>query len=232
MKIVMLNQLRMKRLRSLLNKLLLQGQALLMFQNPMISIAALNIRGLNHLPKQQEVQQVVRSNKLSICAILDSHVAVSKLQNICASVFGNWYWTSNSNKCEKGTRIIRGSDPDVVDVMKINQTRQVLNCQVKLINENKHFFCSFIYAGNHYWYRKSLWRDLNIHKCFVDNRPWVLLGDFNVALNIEDTSTGTSGITYGMSDFKECVEKIEVEDINMVGLHYMWTNDQMLSRVC
>lgn len=45
------------------------------------------------------------------------------------------------------------------------------------------------------------------------------MGDFNVPLNIENTSTGTSGITYVMADFKECVENIKVEDVNMVGLH-------------
>lgn len=149
-------------------------------------------------------------------------MSVSKLQGICTNIFGNWNWTLNSNQCEKGTRIILGCDHDKVDVMKLNQTDQVLHCQVKLVNDNKHFFCSFIYAGNHYWYRKKLWNDLGMHKNFVNGRPWVLLGDFNVALNIEDTSTGTSGITYGMMDFKDCVESIEIEDVNRVGLHYTW----------
>ncbi|GJZ69373.1 RNA-directed DNA polymerase, eukaryota, reverse transcriptase zinc-binding domain protein [Tanacetum coccineum] len=53
-------------------------------------------------------------------------------------------------------------------------------------------------------------------------RPWVLLGDFNVALNIEDNSSGTSSITCGMGDFKDCMEEIEVRDLNQTGLHYTW----------
>lgn len=154
----------------------------------MISIAAWNIRGLNRFPKQLEIQEVVKANGLSVCLILESHVDVSKLQNICSKVFGSWYWTTNNEQCLKGTRIILGWDPDVVNIMIINQTDQVLHCLFRLIKENKQFFSSFIYAGNQYWYRKSLWNDLDKHKSFVDKKPWVLLGDFNVALNIEDTS--------------------------------------------
>lgn len=106
--------------------------------------------------------------------------------------------------------------------MIINQTDQVLNCQIILTNDNKSFLSSFIYAGNQFWYCKTLSKDLDIHKNFINKRPWVLLGDFNVSLNIEDTSTGTSGITYGMKGFKSFVENIEVEDMNKVRLHYTW----------
>lgn len=54
------------------------------------SVAAWNIRGLNFHPKQKEVQEVVSSNSLSICAVLESHVLLPKLQKICSSVFGGW----------------------------------------------------------------------------------------------------------------------------------------------
>lgn len=144
----------------------------------MISITSWNIRGLNRLPKQQEVQEVVRSNNLSVCAILESHVAISKLQSSCSNMFGSWYWTVNNNQCVKGTRIIIGWDLTRVDVMTISQTDQVLRCMIKLINDNKTFYCSFIYAGNLYWNRKSLWKDLDRHKLFVNKRhgfSWVIL---------------------------------------------------------
>lgn len=49
-----------------------------------------------------------------------------------------------------------------------------------------------------------------------------MLGHFNVSLNIEDGIRGTSGVSMGMAEFKECVQNIGVEDINHSGLHYMW----------
>lgn len=106
----------------------------------MFSLVAWNIRGLNRLPKQKEVQEVVRENKLSICAILESHVNIAKLQKVCACVFNTWDWKSNNQFFQRGTRIILGWDPGNVDVMILDQSHQVLHCQVSIISELKDFF--------------------------------------------------------------------------------------------
>lgn len=157
-----------------------------------------------------------------MCAILESHVDISKLQNVCSKVFTNWVWTSNNQYCQRGTRIILGWDPDYVDVMLLNQSDQVLHCQVRIIAVNKVLFCSFVYAGNKIQHRRELWRSLKMHKRFVDVNPWAVLGDFNVSLNIEDSTRGSSGLCNGMVEFKECVEEIGIEDIHQSGIRYTW----------
>ncbi|GKB09901.1 hypothetical protein Tco_0843824 [Tanacetum coccineum] len=48
------------------------------------------------------------------------------------------------------------------------------------------------------------------------------MGDFNVALNIEDSYSGSSMMNSAMCGFKDCVKKIEVIDINSYGLHFTW----------
>lgn len=95
-----------------------------------------------------------------------------------------------------------------------------MHCQVKCRLTNSSFFCSFIYAANDHYVRRDLWDELILHKYFVANNPWVLLGDFNVALDIDDTSTGSSGLPKCILEFKECVKKIEISDINCSGLKY------------
>ncbi|GJU34638.1 uncharacterized protein Tco_1182992 [Tanacetum coccineum] len=52
--------------------------------------------------------------------------------------------------------------------------------------------------------------------------PWCLMGDFNSALNLEDHAFGTSLIDISMREFKECVEDIEVADVNKLGLQFTW----------
>ncbi|PWA56744.1 RNA-directed DNA polymerase, eukaryota, Reverse transcriptase zinc-binding domain protein [Artemisia annua] len=49
-----------------------------------------------------------------------------------------------------------------------------------------------------------------------------LLGDFNSALNLEDRVEGSSVIDIAMREFKECVEVIEVFDVNRSGLQFTW----------
>ncbi|KAK1406264.1 hypothetical protein QVD17_41555 [Tagetes erecta] len=185
--------------------------------------AAWNIRGLNRPLKQNEVKRVIQENNIQICAVLESHVSVDRLASICKRVFRDWDWSSNGNFCDKGTRIILGWNPNVVDVMVISQASQVVHAQVFFKKGGQSFLCSFVYAKNYYCDRRELWEQLNKHKIFARSMPWVILGDFNVALNSEDCAMGSSKIDLGVKEFRECVQNIEMIDINCSGLQYTWT---------
>lgn len=147
------------------------GQALPVLKVPVINVAAWNIRGLNQLPKQMEVRSLIRENHISLCAILESRVAVKTLKKVCSKVFGSWAWTSNGKLCNHGTRIIFGWDHNALDVMVINQSTQTVHCQVTCRSSKISFFCSFIYAANNHYVRRDLWNELIMHKRFVANNP-------------------------------------------------------------
>nr|XP_043639247.1 uncharacterized protein LOC122610317 [Erigeron canadensis] len=164
----------------------------------------------------------MHENQLHICAILESHIDISQLVSVCKKICKSWDWTSNGGLCSKGTRIILGWNSDIVDVMVLSQTDQVMHAQVIYKIDKKAMFCSFVYADNYYKNRRELWQNLSRHKVLVGNRPWVILGDFNSSLNLEDSFSGSSSISIGMREFKECVEMIEMFDINSMGLHYTW----------
>ncbi|GKB06393.1 hypothetical protein Tco_0834626 [Tanacetum coccineum] len=151
-----------------------------------------------------------------------SHVDINALASVCSKVFRNWEWTSNVNLCNKGCRIILGWNKDVVDVVVMAQTDQAIHAKVIHRADQKAICCTFIYAGNDPRDRRVLWADLSLHKRVVRGLPWVLLGDFNVALNMEDISTGSSSMNSAMCDFKDCVRSIEVMDIHSTGLHFTW----------
>ncbi|GKA10640.1 RNA-directed DNA polymerase, eukaryota, reverse transcriptase zinc-binding domain protein [Tanacetum coccineum] len=177
---------------------------------------------MNLSPKHQEVRQVIFENKLSVCAILESHVAGHNLGRMCKFVFSHWDWVSNAMTCNKGTRIIVGWNHNDVDVTVIHQDAQVVHTRIWIKAERKELFCSFVYAHNRYIHRRSLWNGLCLHKNYVRNRPWCLLGDFNASLFVGDTSMGSSGFDIAMREFNECVEHIEVMDIQSTGLQFTW----------
>ncbi|GJX91611.1 putative reverse transcriptase domain-containing protein [Tanacetum coccineum] len=116
-----------------------------------------------------------------------------------------WKWTSSGGLCTKGTRIILGWNDDNVDIMIMAQTNQVMHCQINTRGDNRTIFCSFIYADNYYVDRRALWNNLAAHGSFMQDKPWVLLGDFNAALNLEDHSCGGYEPNISMREFKECV---------------------------
>nr|GFB23689.1 RNA-directed DNA polymerase, eukaryota, reverse transcriptase zinc-binding domain protein [Tanacetum cinerariifolium] len=75
--------------------------------------------------------------------------------------------------------------------------------------DKKELFCSFVYAHNRYIQRRDMWNNLGNHKNYIRNRPWCIVGDFNVSLSADEKSTGPSNIDTGMRDFQDCVEAIE-----------------------
>ncbi|XP_022003166.1 uncharacterized protein LOC110900589 [Helianthus annuus] len=189
----------------------------------MVSLASWNIRGLNRPLKQMEVRQIVKDSNLSLCAILESHVGIDKLGKVCKSVFRSWDWTSNGACCNKGTRIIVGWNPGIFDVMVLFQSSQVMHLQIYFKLDRRIIFCSIVYAANYYVTRRELWRHLTMHKAAVGNNPWVIFGDFNSALNMEDNSMGSSSVSVGMKEFRDCVDSMEMFDINKSGLHFTWS---------
>nr|GEU47038.1 hypothetical protein [Tanacetum cinerariifolium] len=60
---------------------------------------------------------------------------------------------------------------------------------------------------------------MEMHKVYIRQRPWCLLGDFNSAFTLDDMLTGSSTIDISMREFKECVDNIEVMDIQKTGGH-------------
>ncbi|GJT66824.1 sodium/hydrogen exchanger 6, partial [Tanacetum coccineum] len=105
-----------------------------------------------------------------------------------------------------------------VDVVVVYDTCKKVNMRV----DNKTLFYSFVYADNYYIDHRVLRNNLVRHAGLMQNKPWVLLGDFNAALNIEDHSSGGYEPNVAMHDFKECVQVMEVADVNSTGLYYTW----------
>ncbi|XP_076934499.1 uncharacterized protein LOC143600808 [Bidens hawaiensis] len=181
-----------------------------------------NVRGVNRFPKQSEVRQVIAENKISLCAILESHVQPSNLNGICSRIFRNWSWSSNGNVCEKYSRVIVGWDTNVMDLMILSQSDQVVHTQISLKSDRKVIFFSFIYAHNSYLLRRQLWQNLLIHNNFVNNQPWIVMGDFNTIMNLDESTSCASSRDISMVEFKDCIQELEILDLKFTGLQYTW----------
>ncbi|GKE26207.1 RNA-directed DNA polymerase, eukaryota, reverse transcriptase zinc-binding domain protein, partial [Tanacetum coccineum] len=83
-----------------------------------------------------------------------------------------------------------------------------------------------VYASNSYIDRRKLWRDLRAQKSITNGDPWVIIGDFNVSLKVEEHSNGSFALSNEMNEFLDCTREIEVEDILSSGLHFTWTKSR------
>ncbi|GJQ97256.1 hypothetical protein Tco_0008395 [Tanacetum coccineum] len=92
-------------------------------------------------------------------------------QRMCSKVFKQWQWTSNGLMCSKGSRIILGWNPNIVNVVVVSFDAQVMHV------------CVYFKAD-----KKEL--------------PWCISEDFNVSLNADEKSTGSSYIDTAKSNLR------------------------------
>ncbi|GJY32208.1 RNA-directed DNA polymerase, eukaryota, reverse transcriptase zinc-binding domain protein [Tanacetum coccineum] len=155
--------------------------------------------------------------------VSETHMKKDKIDKVCMKVFGSWLWQNNVRYSSKGCRIVVGWDCNNVTCTLVNATGQSMLYKVKFLSSHAIFFYTFIYAANKGRDRKELWKELSLNNRVVGKSAWVIMGDVNVNLNLEDHSEGVSNFTQDMIDFQDCVNGNELEDINYSGLHFTWT---------
>ncbi|GJX34584.1 RNA-directed DNA polymerase, eukaryota, reverse transcriptase zinc-binding domain protein [Tanacetum coccineum] len=181
-----------------------------------------NIRSMNQKKKQEAVLNLIHDEKISICGIVETHLKPSKIDKVAEKAFGGWDWVSNSSHSMNSCRILVGWDKNKINLMMVHMTNQVMLTIVEILDSKQKFFCSFVYACNSGSDRRNLWEELRKMKMSTSGKPWILMGDFNVTLRIEEHSAGGSRRTKDMQEFLDCVNDIEVEDVNQSGLHFTW----------
>ncbi|KAJ9535204.1 hypothetical protein OSB04_un001715 [Centaurea solstitialis] len=172
--------------------------------------------------KQDEVKNLIHLYNINICAIVETHVRLEALDQVCRCTFGRWSWVSNQVTCTYGTRIILAWDPSLFDVMVLDMNSQCLHAQVRVRGSDVAFFATIVYGANRGVERQLLWTELRKFHTLMGSNPWVITGDFNALLFPHDALGGSSIRNSEMAEFSDCVEDIEVFDLRYTGIQYTW----------
>jgi hypothetical protein len=106
---------------------------------------------------------------------------------------------------------------------------QSINCEIKILHNNHCWFHSFVYGANSGVDRRMLWGNLLYMKGKVLNNPWMICGDFNVVHSLAE-KWGSIKLNSYESEFGNCLNDIEVLDLNFSGCFYTWTNKSEVPR--
>jgi hypothetical protein len=102
-------------------------------------------------------------------------------------------------------------------------SEQSINCSIKSLKNNFCWFHSFVYGANKGVDRKLLWNNLCSMKIRVAANPWMICGNFNVVLSLAE-KWGSNKLNSYELEFGQCLNDLEVMDLNFSGCFYTWTN--------
>lgn len=192
----------------------------------MIDFCSYNVRGLNN--KSAFIKDFISCNKFSLIGLLEtrSHENVAKKLSMEIAPHFNWVFNFDFHP---GGRIWLGWNPIIWDLFVISSSSQQITCSISHRNTSTTFFISFIYGFNTSAARRPLWSELSSLSGIIADSLWVLSGDFNVCLSLEEKRGGSIIWSAGMTEFKDCVLSLGLSDLRFTGKFLTWWDNNISS---
>lgn len=142
------------------------------------------------------------------------------------SSFTGWNYEANYEFSDLG-RIWVIWDPSVTLSIH-SKSKQMITCIVRLPNSSTDIAVSYVYGVNCKNGREVLWEEMCALSAdtIISAKPWVVLGDFNQTVNPNDSSSGSTRISKGMTLFRDCLSSSGLSDLTFRGHMFTWWNNQ------
>ena len=188
-------------------------------------IIAWNVRGMNMRVKLAEIGPYLKRLGLPVVVLTETRVRKQNADKVRKYLGRNWNVLDNYDNHSNG-RIWILWNPMVVKITLIESSSQLIHCYLENINGN--FACHFtaIYGLNKIEERRELWEHLDRIGLTMNNQPWLISGDFNSVLGINDRLGGNLVQEHEIRDFANCLINNSLFEIQTRGGHFTWCNQR------
>lgn len=107
---------------------------------------------------------------------------------------------------------------------------QFIHMRLSFLQERVSFLFSAIYGSPQPPTRKFLWEDL-ANLAPADTSPWLLTGDFNATVSMDERRGGAGRPNYGCSSFKAFIHQQGLIDLGSNGSRFTWQRGTTLVRL-
>lgn len=183
-----------------------------------------NVRGCNKPFKQKEIRVFLHTKKVDVAVLLETRVKKEKAQKIVSKIGKGWKGINNYGTTVNG-KIWVIWNPSTAHVQLHEEHEQALHCSVIDVHTGKTQQLIVVYALNTNEQRKKLW-EFVVRKVLQILGPLVMGGDFNAILSVDDRFQGNPIFAVEIEDYTKCIQDCELQEIQAVGAHFTWTNNQ------
>ncbi|XP_019238406.1 PREDICTED: uncharacterized protein LOC109218498 [Nicotiana attenuata] len=183
-------------------------------------IVSWNIRELNKSFKQQELKKFLLSNKVDLIAVLETRVKKHRVQKIRMKIGIDWHFKDNYENAPNGRIWLIWKEANI-HVAVLENIDQMIHCLVKDKNSAFTSYITFVYGLHITKDRIPLWRSL---RNMQTTGPWLIIGDLNSVLNVDDRVNGIPVHQAEIIDFQSCLDDIGVGQITKRGSSFSWCN--------
>lgn len=107
-------------------------------------------------------------------------------------------------------------------------SEQFLHLKVST-DEGQKLFCMFVYAKCDKVARREIWG--SIRQILEENEAWMIGGDFNTVLSLNERMSGRYPRHHFIEDFNEAIFDSGLIDVDFEGAPFTWTNNRLWQRL-
>ena len=191
-----------------------------------MNIILRNCRGALNLHFQVIVADRVNHHSPVVLIITEIRVGGDRVKEITSRLPFDGVIIVDTIGFAEGIWLIWNSDR--VDGAQLACTEQEIRRTIKVRSSNLSWLISSVYASLRVAKRKVLWSNL-VHTASLHHLPWLLLGDFNEVLYIDDKFRGRPVNFRRAFNFKSCLDTCGMIDLGFHGPRFTWSNLRELS---
>nr|XP_016472175.1 PREDICTED: uncharacterized protein LOC107794213 [Nicotiana tabacum] len=121
-------------------------------------------------------------------------------------------------------------DPTAISFTMLETHEHFIHGIIQARDNSTVIHFSAIYGLHTVPTRTDLWRKLKeIDELMI--HPWLIMGDFNSVLDVEDRVQGSEIQEYETRDFRRFIEECGITELQTSGRLFTWTNNHVYSRI-
>ena len=191
-----------------------------------------NVRGINDSVKRRGFRKWIRKYNPIFGCLVETHVQRQKVDSTFKNILPGWSLESNYEFSDLGKIWLVWKRSVQVNV--ITKSLQMITFTVKLPFQATEIGVTMVYGSNCRKERRLLWDELETVSTSSQlcGLPWIVLGDFNeIIYPTEHSSADQLSSFRGMRDFRECLERCSLADLQYSGHNFTWSNGSVSKKL-
>lgn len=187
-----------------------------------------NIRGCNKPTKQKGLVHFLRKHNINILVLLETKLNANMLSQLLLK-FSSWKSVHNFD-LHPGKRVLIIWNPSFVSLNVVASSAQSIFCNINCLVTGRLSHLTAVYAYNTLEDRRLLWDEIVDQHSHISS-PWMVLGDFNCILNVDEREGGRLVSAHQLQDQLNCIMSCGLMDLRYMGCKFTWDNGTVRSKL-
>ncbi|XP_060210352.1 uncharacterized protein LOC132637253 [Lycium barbarum] len=165
----------------------------------------------------ERLRYLIKEHKISFVTLQEPFINESKLESYKLTLGMQGAYANVNNKIW----IFWGNE---LECSVFCSEDQMVTCRIQT-HSNQQVYISVVYAKSRSAGREDLWRYMRGFASTI-NDPWMICGDFNCILSMDEKKGGKPYSFKKSLPFIECIQDCGVKDIDFSGNIFTWSNER------